>query len=499
MATLSEFQNHLFISYAHIDNASLSGPTSGWIDALHTRLEQRLAMLLGQTPKIWRDPKLTGADAFNETIVIQLAGSALLISVLTPRYLKSDSCRRELNDFLNRCSQNGGIRLKNKSRILKVMKTYVPLDQHPDALKDLLGYQFYEQDPVSGRIREFDYEVLPTKDKRYFDRLEDLVQDIADLINSYFAKPGVYEPAQKSEMTVYLAETTSDLDEVRNRVKRELQQCGYIVLPNRPLPMNVVRLKDQVETYLSQSKLSVHFIGAHYGIIPEGELERSIVTIQERLAEECSHCGDLRQLLWMPPGLEPVDIRQKDFVEDLKANFSFRNESELLQVQIEELKTIIHYKLAMNARQNRRRSQKNTQISIYLICDRQDLPAAKPLQHYLLDSGYEAILPLVDGGPEETLEDRKQNLLFCDAVLIFYANAAESWLKTQLRELIKLQGLERRVPLLAKAFYLAAPQSQAKELFDSNMAPVIRNYGEFDPRKLQPFLAQLEPARGTGQ
>src|SRR2546423_6673367 len=176
----SRFENQVFISYAHIDNASLSGTAEGWIDALHDRLKKRLAMLLGKELEIWRDSKLTGHDIFNETILINLSRSALLLSVLSPRYIQSNPCRTELKDFLRVAVENGGVRFRDKHRVLKVVKTYVPLEQHPDELKDLLGYEFYERDLASGRVRKFDYEVLPQKDKRYFDRLEDLAQDIAN-------------------------------------------------------------------------------------------------------------------------------------------------------------------------------------------------------------------------------------------------------------------------------------------------------------------------------
>ncbi|HEX6731702.1 MAG TPA: hypothetical protein VF074_16875, partial [Pyrinomonadaceae bacterium] len=62
--SVDPFAHHLFISYAHIDNRSFSGGDRGWIDLLHERLEIRLAQLLGKPPKIWRDRKLRGYEAF---------------------------------------------------------------------------------------------------------------------------------------------------------------------------------------------------------------------------------------------------------------------------------------------------------------------------------------------------------------------------------------------------------------------------------------------------
>lgn len=488
----SRFENQVFISYAHIDNASLSGTTGGWIDALHDRLKKRLAMLLGKELEIWRDSKLTGHDIFNETILIKLSQSALLLSVLSPRYIQSDPCCSELRDFLQVAVENGGVRFGDKHRVLKVIKTYVPRELHPEELKDVLGYEFYERDATSGHFREFDYEVLPHKDQRYFNLLDELAQDIAKALVASSGETATLLLSNSPEQatTIYLAETTFDLQEERSRIKRELQQYGHAVLPDRPLPLDAPTLQSEVREYLSRSRLSVHCIGAHYGVIPEGEAERSVVQIQEELAAGHASSNGFSRLIWMPLGLQPKDARQQKLVAEMQAN--------VLQVKLEDLKTIIHQKLSANDSLPREISR-TSQPSIYLICDSQDLDAILPLQRYLLTQGYEAILPVLEGQPEEILEDRKQNLLICDAVLIFHGSASEAWLKGQLRELIKLQGLQREKPVLARAFYLAGPKTPAKERFNTNSAHVIRGYGEFDPQALAPFLADMTRSKGVGQ
>jgi hypothetical protein len=58
------FDWDIFISYAHIDNGHYADIPQGWIDYLHERLNIRLAQLLGQPPRIWRDRKLAGNDVF---------------------------------------------------------------------------------------------------------------------------------------------------------------------------------------------------------------------------------------------------------------------------------------------------------------------------------------------------------------------------------------------------------------------------------------------------
>jgi hypothetical protein len=65
----------------------------------------------------------------------------MLISVLTPRYLKSDWCTRELWEFCKAAEQSGGMALDNKSRVIKVIKTPVENeDALPSLVKEMLGY-----------------------------------------------------------------------------------------------------------------------------------------------------------------------------------------------------------------------------------------------------------------------------------------------------------------------------------------------------------------------
>ena len=85
---MPSYNKDLFISYAHIDNQPVSPDHEGWISRFHASLAALLSMRLGQTARIWRDNKLQGNDVFADEIVDQFAQTALLVSILTPRYLK---------------------------------------------------------------------------------------------------------------------------------------------------------------------------------------------------------------------------------------------------------------------------------------------------------------------------------------------------------------------------------------------------------------------------
>src|ERR1700682_4492653 len=147
------YERHLFISYAHIDNQPLTPEQQGWVSRFHSSLEAMLSMRMGHKAEIWRDLKLSGNDIFADEIVSQFPKTAVLISVLTPRYIESDWCAREAREFCDVAERSGGVVLDNKSRVIKVIKTPVASEAPlPAVMRNMLGYPFYifdeEQTPL---------------------------------------------------------------------------------------------------------------------------------------------------------------------------------------------------------------------------------------------------------------------------------------------------------------------------------------------------------------
>ena len=92
-------------------------------------MDVRLSQLLGEKPKIWRDPKIQGNDVFDEKIVSSFKDAKVMVSIMSPRYLRSEWCMRELNEFYDAASEAGGVVVGEKSRIIKVIKTPFDLSE----------------------------------------------------------------------------------------------------------------------------------------------------------------------------------------------------------------------------------------------------------------------------------------------------------------------------------------------------------------------------------
>src|SRR5262245_18150759 len=139
----------------------------------------------------------------------------------------------------------------------------------------------------------------------------------------------------------------------------------------------------------------------------------------------------------------------------------------------------------------------DTPQRIYLICDQQDFEAIGPLENYLYDQGYEVVLPALDGDEAQLREDHKENLLLCDACILYYGRAHELWLRSKLRDLQKIAGYGRSKPMQGKAVYISAPETEPKQRFRTHEALVIRNFGAFSPDALAPLLAQIGRVQGS--
>jgi len=228
------FAQDVFISFTHIDNQSLNPDEDGWISTFHKALEIRLSQLRGNEPRIWRDRKLQGNDYLSDTIFDTLTQAALLVSVLSPRYLKSEWCMTELQRFCQEANQTGGLRVAdNKARLFKVIKTYLPLEQHPPEFESFLGYEFFEFDDA-GRPQEFDRVYGPERERKFYAKLNDLAYDIHQTLELLEAQVARSQPADSTAPTtpaqrtseaskvIYLADTTPDLQVDRERIRQEL-------------------------------------------------------------------------------------------------------------------------------------------------------------------------------------------------------------------------------------------------------------------------------------
>jgi len=367
------FDMDIFISYAHIDNLTLKEGDNGWIANFHKALDVRLAQLLGERPRIWRDKKLQGNDFFGDEIVQQFPKTAIMLSIISPRYIKSEWCTREVKEFYKTAARGIGTRIGNKSRIFKIIKTAVPFNAHPPEIADTLGYEFFIADSDTGKIKELSDKAPSELEQLYWAKLDDIAHDIRDILLQ-IKDSGVTEtPSTGAQLTVYLAETTSDLKEQRDMIKRQLSEYGYRILPDTRMPFVESEFIEATGNFLDQSVLSIHLVGSSYGLVPEGS-KKSVIVLQNELAAQKSKTGKLQRLIWLMAEGYEQDGRQEQFINLLRTSADAQYGADLFETSIEDLKLAVREKLhALEVRSAPGKDAFQTISTIYLAEDIHEL------------------------------------------------------------------------------------------------------------------------------
>lgn len=507
------FDGDAFISYAHLDNVELVEGRKGWVANLHRALEVRVAQLLGKTPHIWRDQKLTGNDLFAESIVERLSRVAILVAVVSPRYVKSEWTIRELTEFWHAAEHQGGIRVRDKARVFKVLKTPVQIDRTPTELRGLLGYEFFKVDPETGKVRELDEIFGPEAHRDFWLRLDDLAHDICALLEALeaddlsasgagsqvagggaTATPAV--GATGLSGAVYLAETTTDLREYRESLRRDLLEHGYSVFPDQTLPLVLSDAEALVREQLASCRLSIHLIGRHYGVVPEGG-EVSLIEVQHEIATERGQDPAFARLIWIPEHLEVTDERQRRILERLRLDPRVGHGADLLETYFENLRTSVQEWVKRDRAPSPEASVVATPAPgaqakrLYLIADERDLGRVDPWAEALFHEGLEVVRPIYDGDERDIREYHEENLASCDAVLIFYGSGNELWVRRKLREIQKAAGYGRTKPQPQVGICLVAPRTPEKERLRTHEASVVCQWDGVVLDDLRPFAAAI--------
>ena len=449
MAYIPDFEHDIFISYAHVDNTPLEEEEDGWVTKLHASLLALIPQKIGRAEdfSIWRDLKLDGNDEFADTLDSAFRRSALMLTILTPSYLASTWCVKELEDFSSQPHPIFGPRVGDKNRVFKVMPSPdVPADEHPISLKGSLGYQFYEINRMNGKEERFRRTTQQDPDQRYWQRLDDLARDIANLLKKMRGMATGEEPAlitaAPSSPVVYLAEVTDDLIDQRDEVKRALEQRNVKVLPEVELLQSAPASIEAARLALGRAKLSVHLLGQYYGRKPAGE-ERSFIHLQYLEALEESKRRPLPRLSWLQKDFdfESANERQREFLTFLEDDPGA--DGELLKTGVEELKDIIMSKVTPPPV-----LPLEEDPFFYISCTPADSERARRILGCLRSENCQGIISPVEGADEETLrKHHRANLRRCDVLMILYGRATEVWVQDRALEAWGVAKRRKKKPL----------------------------------------------------
>ena len=200
----------------------------------------------------------------------------------------------------------------------------------------------------------------------------------------------------------------------------------------------------------------------------------------------------------MPENNEPTDERQKKFIHELTiGNKSVIAGADLVKGTIEDFKSVVHDMLKSMeevnepAKARQEASEEVTSKMVYLICDMEDMEIIRPLEDFLFDNGIEVVLPIFEGDETQIREDHIENLKNCKGVIIFYGHGSELWLRTKMRDFMKINGYGRTSPIAFKGVYIAGPPTPTKQRFRTLEAEVINAIDGVPVNELKNLLLKL--------
>lgn len=437
------FDHDVFISYGQVDNQPLipGNPQSQWVDTFVDLLQAQLFMKLGRRGlgEIWKDDrKLQGNSPLTPDIQRAIQHTATLVVILSEGYLASPWCTQERELFLAQAGEQLG------ERLFIVDLGDVPLERRPDAFSDRLGYAFYRRER-DGDNRTLGRPVPREDDIEYFQRVDDLARDLAAALRglrtaaeqALEAVPASINAPAAQQPCVFLTETTPDLDELQDNLRRHLDQAGIRVLPERVYPRDPEGFRQAMELDLANCQVLVQLLGPYLSRRTD-KLPEGYEGLQLDLAAEAK----LPVLRWHDPDLDTASIRDPSLIQRLP----------VMVMGFEDFKQELLRTL--------RRQQESSPVLVagdhYILINAQqaDTEAADALSRALEDHavGYEVV------DEHSLLEDLVQEDLY-SALMVVYVQGPQDWVRQQVRSCRRIMlELKTRAPLCA--IYSAATPEQ---------------------------------------
>ena len=80
----------------------------------------------------------------------------------------------------------------------------------------------------------------------------------------------------------------------------------------------------------------------------------------------------------------------------------------------------------------------------------------------------------------------------CDAIIIYFGARNDLWLRTKVRDLMKIAGYGRTKPLNTKAILLAEPETRSKVRYRTQDMEVVNMLSGFDESLLTELSTKIK-------
>jgi hypothetical protein len=233
------FEHDVFISYAHGQaEGDALAPLRTWSQKFIENLRADFRNLRNDFDnlKFWYDREVDPTAALTHEIKCAVEKSCILLIIMSPRYLVSDWCTRELDWF------KAQIQSRRPGRVFVVRAVSTKTDKWPSFLKDerghsFIGFRFHPETTEEG-IEPYSYPDLtlqPTEFRVPFTTLRTtLIKRLKEIkVSKQHGSQSDQPPVPRAAigpLRLYLHVPPSS-DPVRGEVERDLRADGFRIVP----------------------------------------------------------------------------------------------------------------------------------------------------------------------------------------------------------------------------------------------------------------------------
>lgn len=440
-AIVPGYEHDIFVSYALVDNLVMPGAKDGWVSTLIAGLKIQLGQKLGriETFKLWKDEKLTGNEPFPATIEAAIKQSATLVIILSPGYLASEWCQKELNTFLQMVANDP----RGDSRVFVVERDKLEVTEKPRSVRDQLGYRFWVEEREGKAPRILGTPMPHPSDRLYYDKLGDLAHDLAEEI-----KRLKHLKVPDTRPAVFLAEVTDDLDKKRDEVQRYLDQEGFRVIPaDTTLNLSYLTGNDEpISKAMAGCKLFVQLLSSLAGKRRGNQLSFP------QLQYETARKANIPILQWRKDKLDMDDVEDEDQRILLQGDT-------VLAIGLEEFKQEVVKRAKTKPQPDKVKPVGVGKNLVFLNTNEHDRQLGKDLGELLKQKQIGFALPMAKGDPVEIRQELEQWVLDCDGLIIVYGIATYQWARAQIMQCRKML-VKREQELKALAIFEGPPEEK---------------------------------------
>jgi TIR domain len=462
----------IFISYARDDDVPPPGVPDGkgFVTFLDEAIRYEFRDLGPDRPKIWRDTKRIADGAqFTPEIEGALKEASFLLIILSPNWMASTWCKRELETFAKYHGPDGLL-----DRIIVVSKRYVDPDRRPSLLQGQSGFAFFvrneDPDEITVDVEFFDRGAA--RDDRYWTKLKALAAYLVKRKPAPDRPPPLYPPTGR---TIYVAKPASDMRAGYDRIVSELVGKGHTVVPPPAEDIPLDSAVAVIDAALSSAEIAVHLLGEKSGEAPEDQLPMVKLQLARAAAKEGKDGGaKFHRLIWAPslwtapadasqPAREitrhPIDVLTK-FDRQLPTDKVDGNSiSTFVEFLNQHLIAIAPPRVSASLPADMAGG-----VRLYLYHSEEDTEYALNLAQMLQERKLETLFPAFEGTEAETRSFNSKQLAACDAVILCWASASEVWVRAQASGLRNWHELGRSQQFFYRAVVAAPPPGVRKKV-----------------------------------